>query len=135
MRARAGGREGRVYFSADERSLITRLGGSGHYLVYGDEYLYCLGIGLVGRWETKQVLKSVGRPPMFVCDIPMAILRGYTIREFGGSILEFLFSELVDGMEPHALSPDAGAALSLTCDLPGEHIVGHYHPAKIYDPL
>lgn len=134
-RGQAGGREGRLYFAADERTLITRPGGSGHYLVYGGEYLFCLGIRLVGRWETKQVLKTVGRPTMFVCDIPMSMLRDSTIRDFGGSILEFLFSELVEGMEARALSPGAGSTLSLTCDLPPEHIVGHYHPLTIYDPL
>lgn len=134
-RDRAGGREGWLYFSADERSLITQLGRSGHYLVYGSEYLYCLGIRLVGRWDTKRGLKAVGRPTMFICDIPMTMLRDSTIREFGGLILELLFSELIDGMEARALSPGAGSALSLDCDLPGEHVVGHYHPAKIYDPL
>lgn len=134
-RGQAGGREGRLYFAADERNLITRLGGSGHYLVYGGEYLFCLGIRLVDRWETKQVLKAVRRPTIFVCDIPMSMLRDSTIRNFGGSILEFLFSELVEDMEARALSPGAGSTLSLTCDLPPEYIVGHYHPVTIYDPL
>jgi len=45
-----GGRNGRLYFAADEQSLITRSGGSGHYLVYGSEYLYCLGIRTIGEW-------------------------------------------------------------------------------------
>lgn len=130
----SGGREGRLYFCADERSLITRWGGAGHYLIYGGEYLYCLGIRLVSRYDAQRVLKSVGRPTMFVCDIPMAMMRPSTIEEFAGSILEFLFCELI-GEQAHALSPGAGSALSLSVDLPGEHIVGHYHPARIYDPL
>lgn len=129
----SGGREGRLYFCADERSLITRFGGSGHYLVYGGEYLFCLGVRFVGTFETKRTLKSVGRPTMFVCDIPMELMRETTLLEFAGSILEFLFCELI-GENSHALSPSAGSALSLTVDLPGEHIVGHYHPASIYDP-
>jgi len=130
----SGGREGRLYFSADERSLITRNGGSGHYLVYGGEYLYCLGIRLVSRLDAQRALKSIGRPTILICDIPIAIMRPSTLEEFAGSILEFLFCELI-GEPSHALSDGAGSALSLAVELPGEHIVGHYHPARIYDPL
>lgn len=130
----SGGREGRLYFCANESSLITPLGGSGHYLIYGGEYLYCLGMRLVGTLDAKKVLKSVGRPTMFVCDIPIKLMREYTLEEFAGSILEFLFCELV-GEQSHALGPSAGSALSLMVNLPPEHIVGHYHPARIYDPL
>jgi hypothetical protein len=133
-RKTSGGREGRLYFCADERSLITRSGGSGHYLVYGSEYLYCLGIRVLSEWEAKRALKEIGRPTMLVCDIPMHLMRPHTLQEFAGSILEFLFCELV-GRESYALGPGSGSALSLTVDLPPEHIFGHYHPAKIHDPL
>jgi len=89
---------------------------------------------LVGSTDAKIALKSVGRPTMFICDIPMTLMRDYTLCEFAGSILEFLFCELI-GEQSHALSPGAGTALSLALDLPGEHIVGHYHPTRINDPL
>tara|TARA_B100000446_G_scaffold174282_1_gene183998 strand:- start:471 stop:677 length:207 start_codon:yes stop_codon:yes gene_type:complete len=65
----------------------------------------------------------------------MVMIRSHALEDFAGSILEYLFCELVDELEAHALSPDAGSALSLTENLPGECIVGHYHPATIYDPL
>ena len=133
-RSAAGGREGHLYFCANERDLITRTGGAGHYLIYGSEYLYCLGIRLVGPSETQKTLKSIGRPTMFVCDIPMTTMCSSTLMDFAGSILEYLFSELID-RRMHALSPEAGSALSLARDLPPEHIVGHYHPARVYDPL
>src|SRR5690606_17827379 len=100
-RTRAGGREGRLYFCADERSLTSRAGGSGHYLIYGSEYLYCLGMRLVGTTDAKHILKSVGRPTMFACDIPMELMREYTLGEFAGSILEFLFCELI-GVHSHS---------------------------------
>jgi hypothetical protein len=130
----SGGREGRLYFCADERSLVTPAGMAGHYLVYGSEYLYCLGTRLVGKTEAHRILKSVGRPTMFVCDIPIRLMREWTVREFAGLILEFLFCELI-GDTSHALSPGAGSALSLTVDLPGQYIIGHYHPVYIYDPF
>lgn len=130
----SGGREGRLYFCTDERSLITQVGGSGHYLIYGGEYLYCLGIRVVGTFDAQRILKAIGRPTMFVCDIPMELMCEHTRYEFAGSILEFLFCELI-GKRPHTLSPGAGTAFSLMVDLPGEHIIGHYHPASIYDPF
>ncbi len=131
----AGGREGRLYYCAREEELFSRAGGAGHYLTYGSEYLYCLGIRVASSWETKKVLTGIGSPTMFVCDIPMVMIRSATLEEFGGSILEYLFCELVDELEAHALSLGAGSALSLTENLPAECIVGHYHPATIYDPL
>lgn len=130
-----GGRGGKLYLCADERSLFTRSGGSGHYLVYGSEYLYCLGMRVVSTLHTKRILKAIGRPTMFVCDIPMELMQFHTLQEFGGMIIEYLFCDLLGDPDCHALSPGGGSALSLIKDLPSEHIVGHYHPASVYDPL
>lgn len=130
-----GGREGILYFCADERSLVTRMGGCGHYLVYGSEYLFCLGIRVVDRWEAKRLLKSIGRPTVLVCDIPMTLMRERTLREFAGMMVELAFCELLPDRESHSGSPWAGTALSIPVDLPGDCIVGHYHPADVHDPL
>lgn len=130
----AGGRDGRLWFAANEPSLYSRSGGSGQYLVYGSEYLYCLGIRVIGVGDTKHVLKSIGRPTMFVCDIPMATMQSYTLRDFCGMAIEFLFSELLDDPENYPASLGRGSALSLIQDLPAEYIVGHYHPQAVYDP-
>ena len=133
-RNRRGGREGFLYFCACENELFEDHG-AGHYLTYGSEYLYCLGIRVTSVAETKRSLKAIGRPTLFVCDIPMMMIGAGTLREFAGLVLEYLFCELVDGLEAHALSPGAGSALSLQTDLPADCLVGHYHPAKVYDPL
>ncbi|SCB36676.1 hypothetical protein [Rhizobium hainanense] len=134
-RKTTGGREGRLYFCADERNLLTRSGSSGHYLVYGSEYLYCLGIRLGSSWEAKRILKEIGRPTMFICDIPMSQIRDYTLQEFAGLVLEFLFCELVKDLQAYALSPGAGSGFSLPSDLSPDYIVGHYHPDTVHDPL
>lgn len=133
-RNRAGGREGFLYFCACENELFEDHG-AGHYLIYGSEYLYCLGIRVTSVAETKKALTAIGRPTLFICDIPMAMIHDGTLREFAGMVLEYLFCELVYGLEADALSPGAGSALSLREDLPAKCIVGHYHPTKIYDPL
>ena len=123
-----------MHFCANEDSLISDIGRSGHYLVYGSEYLYALGMRAAGIATTKRALKSIGRPTMFVCDIPMSILGPFTPLTYAGKILDALFCELTGSLECYSMSPGAGSALSVTCDLPGSCIVGHYHPSTVFDP-
>ncbi|WJS83930.1 hypothetical protein [Paracoccus sp. TOH] len=129
------GRTGQLYFCAVEEELYTDCGGSGHYLTYGSEYLYCLAIRAAWETSARRILKGLGSPTLFVCDIPMNLMGDQTIREFAGMMLEYLFCELVEDLESHSLSPGAGSALMIPVDLPASCIVGHYHPASIYDPL
>lgn len=128
------GREGRIHFSANEDNLLSDIGRSGHYLVYGSEYLFCIGIEAAGPVDARRALKSIGRPTMFVCDIPVTLLGPYTLLTFAGKIWEALFCELVPSLECHSLSLGAGSALSICSDLPASCIVGHYHPARVFDP-
>lgn len=111
------------------------MGGCGHYLVYGSEYLYCLGIRVISSSNTQRALKSIGRPTILVCDIPMSLMREQTLGEFAGMVVELLFCELLPDIKSHSGSPWAGSALSIAVDLPPACIVGHYHPAVVHDPL
>lgn len=122
----------RLYLCADERDFLTKPGNSGHYLDFGSEYLFNLAIRLVGDHEAKRVLRSVGRPTMVLVDIPMATLHSSTLQEFAGSILEYLFCDLVEGLDAHALGPGAGSAITLHAELPKETVIGHYHPKLFY---
>lgn len=128
-------RNGRLYFCAVESELYSRDGKSGHYLIYGSEYLYCLGIRTVSTWQARKTLKNIGRPTLLVCDIPMNLVGFGTMKEFAGNMLEYLFCELVDDMEAYSLSPGAGSAFAIAENLPAECIVGHYHPRTVHDPL
>jgi hypothetical protein len=65
----------------------------------------------------------------------MTLMRERTLREFGGMMVELAFCELLPDRESHSGSPWAGTALSIPVDLPGDCIVGHYHPADVHDPL
>lgn len=134
-RDRRGGREGVLYFAAVEESLYTREGSSGHYLTYGSEYLYCLGMRTADTMTAKRLLRAIGRPTLFVCDIPMPLMRSTTLAEFSGMILEYLFATLVDEIETEVLAPGCGSAFSLSQDLGPEHIAGHCHPLQVHDPL
>ena len=128
-------REGRLYFAAQEDSLFSRRGSSGHYLIYGSEYLYCIAMRAADTVAAKKVLSAIGRPTIFVCDIPMSKIRDGTLEEFSGMMLEYLFASLIDQIDTEVLSPWSGSALSIREDVTPESIVGHYHPERIFDPL
>lgn len=49
---------------------------------------------------------------MFVRDAPMSRMRPETLLGFADLILEFVFCELVDGVEAHSLSPGPRSALT-----------------------
>lgn len=124
-------REGHVYFEASEQFLINYCG---HYMIYGSEYLAAIAAHLKGHQDYRKILKSIGKPTIFVCDIPLEILSDYTILEFAGCALAKIFQELLDG-EEFEPEDDFGSSLSIrTCLLP-EYIAGHYHPVIHRDPL
>lgn len=123
-------REGRVWFEANEAQLITF---SGHYLLYGGEYLLAIAAHLEGSRDYRQVLKTIGEPTMFVCDVPLAAAGGRTLSEFAGCALEAIFEHLLD--ETFEPDPHRGAGFSIRQGLAPEHLVGHYHPTGIRDPF
>lgn len=130
-----GHRAGRLHLACIEESLYTREGSSGHYLTYGSEYLYCLAMRTADTAAAKKVLSGIGRPTLFVCDVPMDQVRTGDLLEASGMMLEFLFSGLVDKIETEAFTAWQGPILVLQEDLGPETIVGHCHPDKVYDPL
>lgn len=123
-------REGRVYFDANERALIDH---AGHYLLYGGEYLVAIAAHLPRYRDYRQCLKAFGAPTLFVCDVPFASMHSYTLLEFAGVALEYMFERLADDdFEPERFR---GAGFSIRRPLPPEYIVGHYHPTCIRDPF
>ena len=128
-------RAGRLYFCAVESDLYSEAGMSGHYLTYGSEYLHGLAIRAADEKSAREILMGLGRPTIFICDIPMTLISDRTIHVFAGMVLEYIFCELVEDLEAHSLSPGAGSAFAIQTDLPASCIVGHYHPNEIYDPL
>jgi hypothetical protein len=125
----------RAYCCADESAFTTRSGGSGHYLDFGSEYLYNIGTRLIGREKAQEALRAFGSPTIFIIDVPFESLESDTAKNFMGNVLEFLFCELVEGLEAHTLSPGAGSAASLRNPVPGAAFFGHFHPAKSYHTL
>jgi len=120
--------EGHVYFCMDETELLED---AGHYLIYGSEYLYNLGIRITSQTYTKNRLIGIGLPTIFMCDIPIDQIDRRTIREFSGIILSDVIGKLI-GLEEDPFS--AGTALSIKSDLSSEFIAGHWHPEKVKRP-
>lgn len=119
-----------VYCCADARDFTTTSGGCGHYLDFGSEYLYNLGIRLIGPHRAQEVLRSHGSPTIFVIDVPMDLIRQSTITEFAGSILEYMFCSLSDELEAYSLSPGSGSGVILREAITAEAFVGHFHPEE-----
>tara|TARA_R110002074_G_scaffold191562_5_gene357539 strand:+ start:1187 stop:2104 length:918 start_codon:yes stop_codon:yes gene_type:complete len=122
----------RAYCCANERDFLTRSGGSGHYLDFGSEYLFNLGIRLVGKYKAQRTLRTVGRPTIFQVDVPMNLVSSYTVEEFAGCMLEYSFCKLLPDREPYAFSPGAGSGVILRYPIPKEAITGHFHPKKFH---
>ena len=123
-------RGGRIYFEANEQGLISD---SGHYLLYGGEYLIALAANLGQARDYRQALKAFGRPTMFICDVPLTLIGSDTLEEFAGGALEAMFENLLDeGYEP---DPHGGAGFCIRRPLTANRIVGHYHPSGIRDPF
>lgn len=124
-------RAGRVYFEANERMLLEHCG---HYLHYGSEYVAAIAAHLSGPRDYRQVLKTQGRPTVFVCDVPLDLMSWKTVREFAGTALEYIFEELLVGSD-YVPDPWRSAGFPIHKPLPESCIVGHYHPSGVRDPL
>lgn len=124
-------REGRIFFECNEAALVDHCG---HYMIYGSEYLLAIAAHLKGGRDYRQVLRTLGRPTVFVCDVPLKLMEVHTLEEFAGCALEALFSELLEGDD---FQPDwaRGAGFCIYEPLPAAAIVGHYHPSQLWDPL
>lgn len=124
-------REGRIFFEARKRFLEYHCG---HYMLYGSEFLCGVAAHLPGPRDFRQVLKEVGRPTVFVCNVPLAAMNFSWLREFAGLAVEAIFAKLKDPGYEHS-NAGSGAGIMIQQPLPGDHIVSHYHPIRIRDPL
>ncbi|PXV95702.1 hypothetical protein C8E03_101332 [Lachnotalea glycerini] len=104
----------KVWLIIHKELLLTK---SGHYLIYGSEFLNALAMELGYR----DSLKQVGIPTIFHCDIPIKNLACSEI------------SYIEEGIE---LGREFGYDISISVDtVPPQYIVDYEHPnRKIPDP-
>lgn len=105
-----------------------------HYVLYGSEYLTAIAAHLGRFRDYRQALKAHGAPTVFVCDVPLSLMREGTLREFAGIALEVVFQELLDGNSDF---PELwrGGAFSIRQPLSPDSIVGHCNPGALRDPF
>ncbi|MEZ0472437.1 hypothetical protein [Luteimonas salinilitoris] len=121
-------RAGRVYFEANSRFLQRHCG---HYMLYGSEYLNAIAAHISERHRA--VLRQVGTPTVFVCNVPLSTLCHGQIVDYAGMALQALFvSRQLDHFE-HAGEHEA-SGLMIQQDLPADCIIDHFHPTRLYDP-
>jgi len=127
-------RVGRIYFNLDERILIEQCG---HYLLYGSEYATGIAAGLNRNRndrtkDYKKSLKNLGKPTMFICDVPWNMISEGTKGELTRTFIAELFRHL---KTPSYRPTMIDFGFSIRCCLPPAQIAGHYHPEGVRDPI
>lgn len=115
---------GRLYVCADERPQLDH---SGHYLLFGSEWLQCL-LG----WGAHRALKRYGTPTVVEVDLPFDWASEGTRREFARHLLQEWTRVFVMG---ETFSPALDFSVILRRDIPAEKVVGHSHPRVLKNPF
>jgi hypothetical protein len=123
-------RDERVFVGLDDRYLIRYCG---HYLIQGSERLMAVAVrmkSMTGK-DCIHVLRNLGRPTMFVCELPFSMITEYEARQLSGIIVERLFEEMLLGKP---LDRRLSFTIMSRNDIPPACIRRHYHPDGIPDP-
>jgi hypothetical protein len=123
-------RDERVFVGLDDRYLIRYCG---HYLIQGSERLMGLAVRLkpmTGK-DYIHVLRNLGTPTMFVCELPFSLITEHEARQLSGIIVERLFEEMLLGKR---LDRQLSFTIKSRNDIPPACIKRHYHPDGIPDP-
>lgn len=123
-------REGNTHLILDDRFLIKY---AGHYLIHGSEYLMSIAGELkrsVGK-DLTMILRNIGIPTIFICDIPISRFDYNTLRDLAGTLLSHYFESLLSGTSN---KPLLDFTITLQDILEPNYIISHYHPPKIPNP-
>ena len=82
-------RKREAYFEASKRELEDFCG---HYMLYGSEFVTGVAAGLgCSSPDYRQVLKTIGTPTVFVCDVPLDLIPFPYLKDFAGSAIASIF--------------------------------------------
>lgn len=106
-----------VHFCMFKSALLSH---SGHYLCYGSEYLICIATrlddSLLG--PNRAMLLETGIPTIFACDVP----------------IDYIPEWQLVSMRDCYRSYNDHTGFWIFRNLPPEYIIGHEHPAEMFDP-
>lgn len=120
-------REGAVYTVLDDRVFYES---SGHYLIYGGEYLYCLAISLPGHRKNGDVLKKRGKATVVVCNLPFSLIPD--LEELARFMLADCFFRMAHNRDEVFIS---NFGIIMWEKIHPKFIVDHFHPPQIIDPF
>lgn len=115
---------GRLYLVMDDRGLTGR---AGHYVLYGSEWLQCvLGFG------AHEPLRRRGFPTILAVNLPLDMVTSQERKQLAGTFLQEWTRIKVNRPD---WVPELDFTFCLREDIPGEMIVGHFHPEVVHDPF
>ncbi|MGD9160346.1 MAG: hypothetical protein PVG39_18160 [Desulfobacteraceae bacterium] len=121
-------RAGVVHVVLDDRIFINC---SGHYLIYGSEYLNCLTIHLPGASENhRDNLKKIGRTTIFICKLPFSSVTSFAYL-VSSMMADHFFRVAHDRDDVTVIE----YTISLKKPIPPDFVVDHYYPKRITDPF
>ena len=115
---------GRCYFVLSYEHLVNSCG---HYLLYGSEYLLCIA-NSIGK---AHILRNRGRATVIECQIPSSALPSWFFKELAGSLLERMFSRL---LEPSCEPDELNFGFAIKNKTPPEGIIRFHFPTRIPNP-
>lgn len=122
-------RKGLVWFATNPDELTDM---AGHYLILGPECMNCLWHDDGQRFqESQRRQRQRGIPTLFECAVPLVEID----REDKRNLTKLLVTQYLKGLSETSETEDWAIefGFSLRRALRPEHIVGHSHPAVIYD--
>ncbi len=124
-------RQNKLYFCLDDENLIAF---AAHYLIYGSEYLTGIASVLSRKTgtDTLAVLRDIGIPTVFICDIPYALIPK---PRFTSLVIETIIRSLNDSYMSGNKKPSIDFTFEFNRLIPNSVIVSHYHPSRINDRL
>jgi hypothetical protein len=133
-KSRGSNEAGKIYFGTNIDDFINIDSGSGHYLIYGSEYILALAAKLMhmgcGYEDYRMRLRGVGTPTVFEVNIPLEQVEPVQIKGLAKTMLAVWGNKL--------LNIDAdnkyGMGFVVWTDIKPSCIVSHIHPDKICDP-
>ncbi len=124
--------ENEIFLGLDDKWILDV---TGHYLIYGSEYLLALvaQLPIKNTKPYRSVLRTIGKPTFIEINLPNTheYVRDSSLRQL---IYEMIRNWVYNIAHSKTECGWLDFTFSIYKPLPPEHICDHYHPTKIPDP-
>ena len=120
-----------LYVTLDDREFINF---SGHYLIYGSEYLTSLAVHLNTNknYDYRQYLRTIGKPTIFIIKLPIEMVDDDDLRcLYSIAIRSWIFNYANNRKRNFSVD----FSFFINESIPPEYIIGFKYPKKIRDWL